>query len=213
LAPSEKAQLVSWFSPFTSAQRQRLLDGRPRHVIHTALDGSDRLERMLAFDLQSWLPDNLLERGDRMAMSASVELRPPLLDHRLVELAFSLPSRFKIRRGKGKWVLRQVARSHLPSSIIDRHKVGFRVPLDAWFRSDLREMARDMLLGPGSFVGDVMDRGEIRRLLERHEQGPSDESIRIWTLLSLEHWHQVFFRAPSSAWALGPRAALETPTV
>jgi len=130
-----------------------------------------------------------------MAMAASVELRPPFLDHRMVELAFSLPSRVKVRKGQTKWVLKQVARQHLPESIVDRRKVGFRVPLDAWFRDHLRDMARDMLLGPSSFVGTTLDPVAVRSLLDTHESGRRDESIRIWTLLSLEVWHDVYFRS------------------
>ena len=103
------------------------------------------LTRMLAGDVSGWLPDNLLERGDRMSMAASVELRPPFLDVDVVDLAFSLPSRMKVRSGTGKWAIRQVARSLLPAEVVDRPKVGFRVPLDDWFRTGLRDMARERL--------------------------------------------------------------------
>jgi len=127
-------------------------------------------------------------------MAASMEMRPPFLDHELVTLAFSLPSSLKVRQGKTKWILKEVARRHLPSSITDRRKVGFRVPLDLWFRGHLREMARDILLGRDSFVGTTMDRAAVTALLDAHESGRRDESIRIWTLLSLEVWHQTFFR-------------------
>ena len=78
-----------------------------------------------------------------MSMAASLELRPPFLDHRLVELAFRLPSSVKVRDGQTKWVLKQVARRHLPDQIVFRPKVGFRVPLDAWFRGELQALARD----------------------------------------------------------------------
>lgn len=194
-APSEFERAASWFAPFIASERQALLHGvRQRSLDTFALPGDDAIQRMLAYDARGWLADNLLERGDRMSMAASVELRPPFLDHRLVELAFSLPSSVKVRDGETKWVLKQVARRHLPSSIVDRRKVGFRVPLDAWFRDHLREMANDMLLGPSSFVASTMDREVVRRLIQTHESGRRDESIRIWTLLSLEVWHDVFFR-------------------
>jgi asparagine synthase (glutamine-hydrolysing) len=194
-APTEVDRLASWFAPFTAPERRTLLAGVPeRPAPEVALGGVDAIERMLEFDCQGWLADNLLERGDRMAMAASVELRPPFLDHRLVELAFSLPSRVKVHDRQTKWVLKQVARRHLPESIVDRRKVGFRVPLDAWFRDHLREMARDLLLGPSSFVGSTLDPTSVRALLDTHESGRRDESIRIWTLLSLEVWHDVYFR-------------------
>ena len=158
----------------------------------------DIVRRMLAADAQVWLPDNLLERGDRMSMAASLELRPPFLDHHLVELAFSLPSRLKVRGRTTKWIVKEVARRYLPAEIVDRRKVGFRVPLDIWFRGELETMAWDMLASPNSIVSSLMDIGAVRRLLERHRSGRANEEMRIWTLLSLEVWHDVFFRRLAS---------------
>ncbi len=150
---------------------------------------------MLEHDIASWLPDNLLERGDRMSMAVSIELRPPFLDHRLVELAFSLPSSVKVRSGKTKWVVKEVARRYLPDEIVDRRKVGFRVPLESWFRGELRSLAWDLLDSPTSFVAEIMDRSAIRSLLQDHDAGRGNEEMRIWTLLGLEVWHSVFFRS------------------
>jgi asparagine synthase (glutamine-hydrolysing) len=193
-APTEADRLGSWFAPFTATERRRLLAGvASRPAVANPLGGDDAIERMLAFDCAGWLSDNLLERGDRMAMAASVEVRPPFLDHELVALAFSLPSSMKVRHGQTKWVLKEVARRHLPTSITDRRKVGFRVPLDVWFRGHLRDMARDVLLSSDSFVGNTLDRAAVTAFLDVHDRGRRDESIRIWTLLSLEVWHQTYF--------------------
>jgi asparagine synthase (glutamine-hydrolysing) len=158
----------------------------------------DAIDLMGRLDLDTWLPDNLLERGDRMSMAASLELRPPYLDHRLVELAFRLPSSVKVRDGQTKWVLKQVARRHLPDQIVFRPKVGFQVPLDAWFRGELQELARDLLRGGDSFVDSLMDSRVVGGILDDHARGRRDEEIRIWTLLSLEIWGRCFFgsRAP-----------------
>ena len=97
--------------------------------------------------------------------------------------------RLYLTPGTGKWVVKEVARPLLPQGIVDRPKAGFRVPLDRWFRGDLRDMAWDRLTGPDSFAGSVFDPREVRRLLERHGTGSTDDAIRIWTLLSLEIWH------------------------
>jgi asparagine synthase (glutamine-hydrolysing) len=145
---------------------------------------------MLYADAHTWLADNLLERGDRMSMAASVELRPPFLDHRLVELAFALPSKVKVRGWTTKWVVKEIARQHLPAAIVDRPKVGFKVPLDEWFRGGLRDMAFDLLIGPSSFVGNTLDREMVAKLLNDHSSGDRNEQPRIWTLLSLEVWHR-----------------------
>ena len=200
-APDEEERFRTWFAPFTAEERIQLLgtgettSARPR--AHRGV-GADVVDRMLRHDLAAWLPDNLLERGDRMSMAASLELRPPLLDHHLVELAFSLPSSVKVRGGVGKWVLKEVARRYLPAEVVDRPKVGFKVPLDQWFRGGLRDVARDRLTGPSSFVGGTFDVGTVRRLLERHESGRANEEMRIWTLLCLEVWHETFMRGAAA---------------
>ena len=194
-ALSEKSyaeRMRGWFAPFTEKERAVLLDRPPaRDSLSPFLEGGgDPLNRMLYADLRGWLADNLLERNDRMSMAASLELRPPFLDHRLVELSFTLPRTVKVRNGTTKWVLKEVARRHLPAAIIDRPKVGFKVPLDAWFREGLRDMAFDLLTGPSSFVGTNFDRLAVQKLLDAHNSGASDEHQRIWTLLSLEVWHR-----------------------
>ena len=190
--PTADERVRGWFAPFTSVERQMLVGTTTsRSAPQTdALNRHDALGRMLYSDSRSWLADNLLERGDRMSMAASLELRPPFLDHRLVELAFSLPSSVKVRGRVTKWVVKEVARRLLPNEVVDRPKAGFKVPLDAWFRGGLKEMAMDLLVGPSSFVSEVLDEGVVRQLLKDHTSGARDEQIRLWTLLSLEVWHR-----------------------
>ena len=117
----------------------------------------------------------------------------------VAELAFRLPTSVKLRDGRGKWVVKQVARRYLPAEIVDRRKVGFRVPLDRWFRDDLSAMAHDLLLDPGSFVASALDNTAVRQLVGRHISGRSDESARLWNLLSLEVWHEAWTRSTSTA--------------
>jgi len=108
----------------------------------------------------------------------------------------------KVRGRTGKWILKEVARSYLPPGIVDRRKVGFRVPLDRWFRGELESMARDVLLSRDSLVATRMERGPVIKLLDRHGAGRANEESRIWTLLSLEVWNQVFLRDSGSATAV-----------
>ena len=191
------AQMSDWFAPFTDYEVDALLgtrsDRAPRVVAHR-----DPIDLMARTDIDTWLPDNLLERGDRMSMAASLELRPPFLDHRLVELAFRLPSDVKVRGGETKWVIKQVARRHLPEQVVSRPKVGFRVPLDAWFRGELEVMSRDLLQGSDSFVGNLLDSEAVGAILADHASGRRNEEIRIWTLLSLEMWGRTFLGSPLS---------------
>lgn len=189
----EAARLEGWFAPFTSPERDALLRAVDRRAgLDIARGGGDPVRRMLFADCHAWLADNLLERGDRMSMAASLELRPPFLDHELVELAFSLPSNVKLRHGVTKWVVKEVARSLLPAEIVDRPKAGFRVPIATWLRGSMRDMAYDRLLAADAFVTGVFDRRVIQELLESHESGARNEDIRIWTLLSLEVWYDQF---------------------
>ncbi|MBB5642772.1 asparagine synthase (glutamine-hydrolyzing) [Cryobacterium roopkundense] len=205
-AATREEQYRTWFAPFTQPERTGMLGTLPaRPARATGGTGTDVIRNMLLGDLDGWLPDNLLERGDRMSMAASLELRPPLLDHRLVELAFRLPSSLKVRNGTTKWVLKEVARRYLPAEVVDRRKVGFRVPLDQWFRSGLRDSMWDRLTGTDSFVANTFDRKAVRDLLERHESGRFSEENRIWTLMCLEVWHETFFGARTS-----PTPELET---
>jgi asparagine synthase (glutamine-hydrolysing) len=189
----EAERLEGWFAPFTSREREALLAAVDRRAgVDIALGQGDPVRRMLYADCHAWLADNLLERGDRMSMAASLELRPPFLDHQMVELAFSLPSNVKVRHGVTKWVVKEVARSVLPSEIVDRPKAGFRVPIATWLRGSMRDMAYDRLLSGNSFVSDVFDRGVVQEFLDAHGSGARNEDIRIWTLLCLEVWHDQF---------------------
>jgi asparagine synthase (glutamine-hydrolysing) len=134
-----------------------------------------------------------------MSMAASLELRPPFLDHRLVDLAFRLDPSLKLRGRTGKWVVKELARRHLPPEIVDRPKSGFVVPLHSWFRGDLRSESRDRLLAADSFVSEVMDRAVVRSMLDDHARGRRDETARLWTLMCLETWHGAFFRSSTRA--------------
>jgi asparagine synthase (glutamine-hydrolysing) len=100
----------------------------------------------------------------------------------------------KVRGKSGKWIVKEIARRHLPGNIVDRKKVGFRVPLDEWFRGGLKDYAHDLLLGRHSFVSTYLRRGPIERMLGDHSRGRRNEELRLWTLLGLEVWHRAFLR-------------------
>ncbi len=189
-------RMQTWFAPFTWYERAAMRQGfgRLRDPGPWERAGGDHLRRMLYVDCHTWLADNLLERGDRMSMAASVENRPPFLDHRLVELAFRVDSGLKVRGGSVKWIVKEIARKHLPSAIVDRRKLGFRVPLDEWFRAGLKDYAHDLLLGRDSFVSTFFDRAAVAAILADHQQGRRSEELRLWTLLGLEVFHREFFR-------------------
>jgi asparagine synthase (glutamine-hydrolysing) len=195
IAGPVERRLDARHAAFTASERQRLLGTAPPAERRAApTRGVDAIDRMLRHDLCHWLPDDLLERDDRMSMAASLEVRPPLLDHRLVELAFRLPTSVKVRSGSTKWVLREAARPLLPDAVVERPHAGLRVPLESWLRTGLRDGARDRLTGTESWVAQTFDRSLVREVLDRHERGATDTG-RLWTLLCLEVWHDCFFGA------------------
>ncbi|MGW5363353.1 asparagine synthase (glutamine-hydrolyzing) [Actinopolymorpha pittospori] len=191
-ADGKAAGLAEWFSPFSRTERQALIGSTATQLSpFPPLPAAPPLEQMLYLDQHSWLSDNLLERGDRMCMAASVELRPPFLDHRVVEIAARLPSRAKVRGGVGKWVVKQIAADLLPEQIVNRPKSGFKVPLDQWFRGDLGQEAHDRLLATDSFAREAFDANVVALLLDEHRTGRRNHDIRLWTLLGLEIWHDL----------------------
>ena len=193
---STAERLQTWFAPFTWYERKQLRAGYGDERTPGQYERchGDHLRKMLYVDCHTWLADNLLERGDRMSMAASIENRPPFLDHELVELAFRVDSSMKVRGKSGKWIVKEIARRHLPDSIIDRKKVGFRVPLDEWFRGGLKDFVHDLLLGRDAFVSTYLDRATIEGMLHDHMRRRRNEELRLWTLMGLEVWHRTFLR-------------------
>jgi asparagine synthase (glutamine-hydrolysing) len=164
---------------------------------------------MLDVDLRLWLPDDLLMKMDKMSMAASIEARVPLLDHRLAEWAASLPSRLKVEGWEGKVLLKRLARRLVPPEVVDRPKVGFTVPLAPWFRGPLRELLTDTLLSPRALGRGYYDERVLRGYLADHVEGRRDRSRELWTLLTLELWHQAYIDQvprPPVPWTSPPRA-------
>jgi asparagine synthase (glutamine-hydrolysing) len=150
---------------------------------------------MLYFDQTSWLPDNLLERADRMTMAASIESRMPFLDHKLAEFVSTLSDDFRIRGMCSKWILRQAGKRLIPKRILDRPKVGFRVPVNQWFRGRIREFLFDHLGNGTSLTRPYYDGKVLDRTLADHTKGRQNHEKLIWALLNLEIWHRQYARA------------------
>ena len=127
-----------------------------------------------------------------MTMGASIEARMPFMDHTLIEYVSSLPDRFRIRGRQDKWILRQVASQLIPKSIINRPKVGFRVPVNEWFQSSMRDYLVESLTGAASVTRDYYDGDELNRILGEHTSGRQNHEKLLWTLLTLEVWHREY---------------------
>ncbi len=184
-------RMARWFGALSPDQRDRLSDLK---VLPRALDQrpfnsapmQSPLRRICLFDQASWLPDNLLERGDRMTMAASIEARMPFMDVELAHLVARLPDSVRIRDGQQKWILRRAVEAKLPFDILHRPKNGFRVPVAEWFQGPMRSYLCDHLLGPDSLTRGFYDRAELTRLLDDHARGRRNHEKAIWMLLGLE---------------------------
>ena len=180
-----------WFGALNLAERSKLVSPgiQPRSVSAFAFAASSdvsALRKCLYFDQTSWLPDNLLERGDRMTMAASIEARMPFMDTELAALMATLPDHCRIQGGVQKWILREVMRDILPPDILTRRKVGFRVPVSLWFRTSLKDYVYENLLGPHSHTRDLYQRDSLQKIIDQHTSGRVNHEKLIWGLLSFE---------------------------
>ncbi|HEX4139698.1 MAG TPA: asparagine synthase (glutamine-hydrolyzing), partial [Candidatus Methylacidiphilales bacterium] len=159
--------------------------------------GQDAQRRMQYLDVKSWLVDDLLIKADRMSMAASLELRVPFLDHRFLELAGRIPSKYRLKHGQTKYLLKKAVEPDLPRKIIYRRKQGFPTPVGILFRGPLQNYVRETLLSERCFDRGLFQPAAVRRLVDEHAQGAADHHKALWQLLILEMWHRVFVERDS----------------
>ena len=200
LSMSPARRYLEWISIFNEQRRVELYtddvlaalpDSDPAGFLEGAWKRSgtrDAIACAANADLVTYLPCDLLTKVDIASMAHGLECRSPFLDHRLVELAITMPTSAKYRRGRGKRILREAFGDLLPASIWKRPKMGFGVPLDHWFRNGLREMTRDVLLDQRTTDRGIFQRKAVERLITEHEERRFDHQARLWSLLVLELW-------------------------
>jgi asparagine synthase (glutamine-hydrolysing) len=190
LAVDDSARLYEHFTTHWSDPSALVIDGSEFHMQSggSAIQLDSIVEKMMALDTLSYLPDDILAKVDRAAMAASLETRVPFLDHNVIEFAWSLPLEMKIRNGQGKWILRQVLERYIPKELIDRPKMGFGIPLDSWLRGPLRPWAEELLdesrlRREGFFKPEV-----IRRKWVEHLSGRCNWQYHLWNVLMFQLW-------------------------
>jgi len=149
-------------------------------------------DRMMRVDFETYLPEDVLTKVDRMSMAHSIESRVPLLDNEVIDFAATLPACFKVKNGRRKHVLKEAIRPMLPPRILDRRKQGFGVPLGVWFRGGLTDLFSEVLNSPRARQRGYFEPLFVERLMKEHLAGQRDHTLRLWQLLVFELWHQQY---------------------
>ncbi|MEY2476252.1 MAG: hypothetical protein QOG87_1567 [Actinomycetota bacterium] len=187
---------------------------RPEGVLLDAWDAavaSNPVERAMGTDVPTYLADDLLVKMDIATMANSLEARSPLLDHEVMELAASFPLEMKLKGRTGKHLLRRLAREWVPAEVVDGPKRGFAVPIGAWLRGELRELAWDTLTDATAAGRGYVRVEQVRRLLTEHEAG-ADHTHRLWALLQLELWQRMFLDQRAATAPARPAALDQSPS-
>jgi asparagine synthase (glutamine-hydrolysing) len=204
------ARYAAWLYSFTPEMQAELMKPEilvrlqthdleePYRHYYGRLDGGskgDHLNRLMYVDLKTWLADAYMEKVDKATMACSLEARLPLLDHRLVELAFQIPSRYKIKGWSTKRIFKQAIQGLVPDRALRKPKHGFNVPTDPWFRGQLRSFAFEVLLDGRARTRGYFDIDFIERLWREHVSGRHLWDEHLWLLLNFELWHQAYMDA------------------
>ena len=185
--PDEKSRL------FSRDFRQHLADYNSLDVLrkyYDEADTTDPLSRIQYVDIKTYLPDDILTKIDRASMAVSLELRAPILDHKFMELIASIPSALKLRGRAGKYIFKKAMEPLLPRDILYRPKQGFAIPLDRWFRHELKDLAYELVVARNT--DGILDRNYLSQIWEQHQAGTFDRSAYLWTVLMFRKWQQVF---------------------
>lgn len=195
LKPKERYD--HWMRIYREPLLSNLLEENLRKENFSILNEVDEtlhpMDQMMKSDFETYLPDCLMVKVDRASMAHGLEVRSPFLDHEIVEFCARLPPSLKMKGFQKKILLKKMMKAGLPSSILNRKKQGFTVPLNQWFRTELKSFAYDILLSTKALNRGYVQSQAVKRLLDDHMQEKDQHGHRIWLLLILELWHRTFW--------------------
>jgi asparagine synthase (glutamine-hydrolysing) len=187
-------------SVLLSPEIYRMLDGiDPESRLARHFERYQQLpwaSQMMRFDAETYLPEDVLTKVDRMSMAHSIESRVPLLDNEVVRFAASLPAHLKIKNGRRKHILKEAAATLVPADVLDRPKQGFGVPIGSWFNGGLRTLFADTLLSRRAVDRGYFQTDFVRRLVDEHATGRRDHALRLWQLVVFELWQRQYVDQP-----------------
>jgi len=207
--PDPEGAYFSWMSFFTDRHKMNLYTDITKRLIerhkpdlylrdiYEHSDASDLVEKIIDIDIRSYLPEDLLMKIDIATMANSLEGRSPFLDYKVMEFAASLPPEYKLKGLRPKYILKDTFTEEMPISFLNRKKKGFAIPVGEWFRGELKDFVRDMLLDRKSLDKGLFSKDYIAGLLKTHQAKKEDHTHRIWALLSFELWHRIFIEKRS----------------
>jgi asparagine synthase (glutamine-hydrolysing) len=160
--------------------------------LYERCESPDPLDRAMYVDAKTYMVDDVLTKVDKMSMAVSLETREPLLDHKLLEYAATIPSSLKLRNGQTKYLLRKLLQRRLPQSILERPKQGFSAPIGKWLAGPLRGMGSDLLFDGRLSARGIFRDAAVRDVWDAHNAGRADHAQRLWSLLMLELWFREY---------------------
>jgi asparagine synthase (glutamine-hydrolysing) len=193
---AERAELYT--SDFATSVRES--DPYAKHrQLYERCESPDPLDRAMYVDAKTYMVDDVLTKVDKMSMAVSLETREPLLDHKLLEYAATIPASLKLRNGQTKYLLRKLLQRRLPQSILDRPKQGFSAPIGKWLAGPLRGLGNDLLFDGRLAARGIFRDGAVRAVWDAHTAGRADHSQRLWSLLMLELWFREYIDGAAAA--------------
>jgi asparagine synthase (glutamine-hydrolysing) len=201
---SPKHRDFMWITHFDSSFKKRLYTSRVLNNIQKQQAWSyynlktnqspnkDVLSQISFMDLACYLPDDLLIKVDIASMANSLEVRSPFLDHEFVEFAVSIPNYYKLYNGVTKYLLKKTFGSLIPKEILEREKMGFSIPIDKWFRTELHQFSREILLTQNEAINEYFDQDFLRHMIDAHIAGTANHGAKLWLLINFVIWYNMF---------------------